>query len=173
MSDIPSWLQRYDWYAKHLLWVACDPRGERADLSGADLRSADLSGANLSGTKDVLDASAWLTANFEQDELGVIVYKRIRNAHGETSYKPPAHWVIEPGSFLTEVCNPLPTEGCGCGVNFATKKWVADNYEYADVWKCRIRWIDLAGTVVPYRTDGKARCARLELLENLGQNAEL
>ena len=33
---------------KHYLWLAGDPNGERADLSGADLREADFGGANLS-----------------------------------------------------------------------------------------------------------------------------
>ena len=240
MNDIPSWLQRYNWYAKHLLWIACDPRGERANLSGAylsganlsganlsgaylsganlsdanlsganlrsanlsdanlsganlsganlsgaylrsanlsdanlsgaNLSGANLSGANLSGSTEVLDASAWLTQNFETDELGVIVYKRIQSDYGDTQYSPPEHWVINPGEFLTEVCNPLPTEDCACGVNFGTKRWVSQKYAQADVWRCRVRWIDLAGVVVPYHTDGKARCAKLELLENLGRN---
>lgn len=35
------------------------------------------------------------------------------------------------------------------------------------IYRCRIRWIDLAGVVVPYNTDGKARCARLEILEQV------
>ena len=134
-----------------------------ANLSGANLSDADLSDANLSLSKGILSATDWLTQNFEQDDSGVIVYKRIRS--GATDYAPPAHWVIEPGQFLTEVVNPLPTIDCGCGVNFATKKWATEHYHSADLWKCRVRWIDLAGVVVPYNTDGKARCARLELLE--------
>ena len=32
---------------KHVLWVMKDPKGERADLSGADLREANLYGADL------------------------------------------------------------------------------------------------------------------------------
>ena len=32
---------------KHKLWLADDPEGERADLSGADLSGADLYGADL------------------------------------------------------------------------------------------------------------------------------
>lgn len=34
----------------HALWVICDPKGIRADLSGADFSGANLSGANLSET---------------------------------------------------------------------------------------------------------------------------
>ena len=34
---------------KHEIWLLNDPRGERADLSGADLRGANLSGADLRG----------------------------------------------------------------------------------------------------------------------------
>ena len=33
----------------HKLWVIGDPKGVRANLSGADLRNANLSGAYLSG----------------------------------------------------------------------------------------------------------------------------
>jgi len=53
-------------------------------------------------------------------------------------------------------------------VNFATLEWIKQR-EYAScdvtVWRCRIEWMDLAGVVVPYNTDGKARCSRLRLLE--------
>ena len=77
----------------------------------------------------------------------------------------PDTWKIEPASFVEEVVNPLPTIDCGCGVNFGTLGWVNANYGNADIWRCRIRWEDLAGVVVPYNTDGKARCSRLELLE--------
>lgn len=136
----------------------------RADLSEADLRGVDLRRANLSGTKGFLDATQWLE-DFESDDLGIIVYK----AFGDTLYGPPEHWKIEPGEFIEEVVNPARTTSCACGVNFATREWI--DKEYAEksitIWKCRIRWMDLAGVVVPYHTDGKARCARLELLEQI------
>jgi len=32
-------------------------------------------------------------------------------------------------------------------------------------WKCRINWKDLVDTVIPFNTDGKGRCARLELIK--------
>jgi uncharacterized protein YjbI with pentapeptide repeats len=131
-----------------------------ADLSGADLRRANLSGANLSGAKNLLNAAEFLS-KFEQDELGLIVYKAI----GNTTYNPPPHWKIEAGEFLTEVPNPSRTTQCGCGVNFATKEWCQREHAKQPLWKCRIRWIDLADVCVPFNTDGKARCARLELLE--------
>ncbi len=143
-----------------------DANLSRADLSGADLRSADLSRANLSGA-DLsgclnLPSVAIFLSQFERDDLGLIVYKRIGNG---TSYSPPAHWKIEPGAYLTEVVNPDRGTECGCGVNFATRQWCGQNYDRADLWRCRIRWIDLAEVVVPYMTDGKARCGKLELLE--------
>jgi len=137
----------------------------RANLSDADLRranlsDADLSGANLSGAKALKNACDYL-ATFEQDELGLIVYKRF----GNTEYPQPNGWVIGPGSFITE--NPNPDRGtlCGCGVNFGSLEWCQKNYTSATLWKCRIRFIDLADVVVPFMTDGKARCHRLELLE--------
>lgn len=147
--------------------------GERdfhyADLSDADLRCADLSAANLSdadlsAATGVLTGRQWLVDNFEQDGLGLIVFKAI----GNTSYAMPEQWEIEPGAFLEEVVNPLPTVACGCGVNFGTLAFIHKEYSHArSVWKCRIRWIDLADVVVPYGTDGKARCGRLELVDKI------
>ena len=48
---------------KHKLWIEGDPKGERADLSGANLwranlRGADLRGADLSGA-DLSGANLW------------------------------------------------------------------------------------------------------------------
>ena len=144
-----------------------------ANLSGVDLRAANLraanlsyanlSGVDLSGVMGLLDPVDWLQTNFETDAEGVIVYKRI--GAGATAYSPPAHWTIEPGAYLTEVVNPTRTVECACGVNFGTRDWCQDEYNGATLWRCRIEWWDLAGVVVPYNTDGKARCARLRLIE--------
>jgi uncharacterized protein YjbI with pentapeptide repeats len=138
-----------------------------ADLSGADLRNTDLNSANLiyanlSGAKGIKTASEFL-AKLETDEFGYVVYKKI----GDTDYDAPKHWTITPGSFLTEVVNPIPTVDCACGVNFGTREWCDKNYKDADLWRCRIRFEDLADVVIPYHSDGKARCARLELIEKL------
>jgi hypothetical protein len=54
---------------------------------------------------------------------------------------------------------------CGCGVNFAPLSWIREHYSSSIIWRCRIRWLDCVGVVVPYNTDGKARCSRLELIE--------
>ena len=131
-----------------------------ADLSGADLGGADLHGANLSGAKGLLVAADWL-ARFDRDAEGVIVFKAI----GATDYAPPATWVIEPGAVLSETCAPTRTQLCGCGVNFGTLAFVRNAYPGSPVWRCRIAWFDLADVCVPYNTDGKARCARLTLLD--------
>ena len=133
-----------------------------ANLRNADLIGADLRDADLSGAKNLLNAAKFLE-QFEQDELGIIVYKRI--GRGLTTHPIPSGWKIKQGSFLEENPNPNPTQECGCGVNFGTLDWCKRAYKSADLWKCRVRWIDLADVCVPYNTDGKARCARLELLE--------
>ena len=134
-----------------------------ADLRGANLSWADLSGANLSRAKGLLVAADWLREHLEMDDLGVLVYKRV----GRTQYSQPESWVIEPGSVIEEVVNPCRVNDCACGVNFGTRAWCDENYTTADLWLCRIRWIDLADVVVPYNTDGKARCGRLELVERV------
>jgi hypothetical protein len=131
-----------------------------ADLSEANLSGANLSGANLSGAKGLRLARAFM-AQFTTDADGVIVFK----AFGGTDYTPPESWKIEPGAVLEEVVNPLPTINCGCGVNFGTEEWVRKAYPNSTIWRCRIEWLDLADVVVPYNTDGKARCGRLRLIE--------
>lgn len=156
--------------ANHTLWEENPETGARADLSNADLSNADLrnaklrganlSGANLSGVEG-FDASAWLTEHLEQDDLGLIAYKRI----GQTSYPTPAHWEIAPGKFITETVNPDRGTECGSGVNVGTRAWCETHYRGTALWRCRIRWIDLAGVVVPFDTDGKFRASRVELLE--------
>jgi hypothetical protein len=122
---------------------------------------ANLRSANLSSAKGLLSSSEWLSKNFKKDRLGLIVYKAI----GNTDYQSPRKWVIKNGLYISEVVNPLPTIDCACGVNFATLEWCKKNYPKSKIWKCRIRWIDLSAVVVPYNTEGKARCERLELLE--------
>jgi hypothetical protein len=134
-----------------------------ADLDGADLSGANLRGADLSGAKNLLNPSVWLEKNFDFAADGVLVYKRI----GKTYHSPPEHWKIEEGAELTEVVNQLPTVECGCGVNFGTRKWCDDNCTDADLWQCLIPWKDLATLVVPYNTDGKARCGRLILVKKV------
>ena len=136
-----------------------------ADLSGADLSDADLSGANLSdadlsGAKNLLNPIKWMAENFEHDDLGFIVYKTFG-----AYQNPPETWKLEAGSIIEEVVNPLPTNDCGCGINFATIKWIRNDQRDPTIWRCRIRWMDCVGVVVPYNTDGKARCGRLELIE--------
>ncbi len=138
-----------------------------AILSGADLRDADLSGANLSGAdlsgcKGLLDPIDWLEANLEHTADGIICYK----AFG-TKYAAPAHWEIKPGAILTEVVNPLPTLDCACGVNVATLAWCRANNKGKLIWKCLIRWPWAASIVVPYNTDGKFRCGRVEEVEEI------
>jgi hypothetical protein len=134
-----------------------------ANLRGADLGEANLRGADLSGAKNLLNPSVWLEKNFDFAADGVLVYKRI----GKTYHSPPEHWKIEEGAELTEVVNQLPTVECGCGVNFGTRKWCDDNCTDADLWQCLIPWKDLATLVVPYNTDGKARCGRLILVKKV------
>ena len=132
----------------------------RANLSGANLSGADLSDANLSDAKNMLNPIKWMADNFEHDDLGFIVYKTFG-----AYQNPPETWRLEPGSYIEEVVNPLPTNDCGCGINFATIKWIKGDQSDPKIWRCRIRWMDCVGVVVPYNTDGKARCSRLELIE--------
>jgi hypothetical protein len=136
-----------------------------ADLIGADLRRANLSGANLSGAKGLLSAAAWIAESFEKTADGYVVLKRIGG--GATDYTPRPEWVIEAGAILQEVPNQDRGTNCGCGVNFGTKAYVEAHNTNAWLWKCLLRWEDLPDVCVPYNTDGKARCGRLQLIERI------
>lgn len=133
----------------------------RANLTGASLNGANLYGADLSGSKGLLTASQWMRGFYsDPDRGGWIVYKAI----GDTIYTSPSTWTIEPGAILEEVVNPTRTQDCGCGVNFATLAWCEDTYPKSVIWECLLHFEDAPDICVPYNTDGKARCGRLELI---------
>ena len=139
-----------------------------ADLSGSNLRSADLSGSNLSGSNlsgsnGIMSAIAFMDAHFERTKDGFIAYKTFGS-----SYSPNSDWKIEPGSVLTEVVNPDRACSCGCGINVAPLGWVKDNATNGgrlSIWKVLIRWEWLMGIVVPFGSNGKVRCEKVELIE--------
>ena len=136
---------------------SADLRG--ADLSNADLSNADLNGANLSNAVGILSSIDYLENNFEKTSEGYIAYKVFNG-----SYCCPKEWVIEKNSIISENINHNRTNICGCGINVAPLKWVKDNYN-KEIWKVLIRWEWLAGVCVPYNTDGKIRCEKVQLLE--------
>lgn len=133
-----------------------------ADLRGANLSGADLSGANLSGAKGLLSAVNFMEAHFERTPDGYVAYKMF-----SCEYAIPKGWKIEPGSVVTENVNFNRTNECGCGINVAPLEWVRHEYRHKrlDIWKVLIRWEWLCGVCVPYNTDGKIRCEKVELLE--------
>ena len=134
-----------------------------ADLKGANLKGADLGGADLSGVVGLLSAIDYMKMTFEQSEYGYIVYKTFG------LYQAPClGWEIKEGSVITEIANPERTDDCGSGVNVAKLVWVKNELQKMGskkpIWKCLIRWEWLPGVVVPYNTDGKIRCERVELI---------
>ena len=168
----------------HKNWLLDEEGGERAnlryanlryadlsnaDLSGADLSNADLSGANLSGanlryanlsgSKGILAAVDFMERNFKKTKDGYIAYKTFG---GER--KPPGSWNIIAGSVINENVNFDRCNACGCGINVAPLEFVKNNYK-GEIWKVLIRWEWLCGVCVPYNSDGKIRCERVELLE--------
>ena len=140
--------------------IFCGATLQGANLENADLEEASLAKADLSGSIGLLAPHEFI-ATLEQDHLGIIVYKRI----GNTEFDRPKHWNIARGACIDEVCNYDRCTECACGVNVGTKEWCLGHYVRAQLWRCRIRWMDLAGVCVPYDTEGKFRAARVELLE--------
>ncbi len=150
-------LQGADLQGANLQWAKL----QGANLQGAKLQGANLQWADLSGAKNMFSPTKWLAENFKYNKKGLIVYKAILN----TTYTIPETWDIKENSFLEEIVNPLPTCDCACGVNFGTLDFVKKTYPNSDIWECLIHIRDLPCIVVPYNTDGKARCGRLQLIK--------
>ena len=156
--------------SKHHAWVYGEQNGERADLHGADLHGADLRGANLSladlrganlsGADGLLHSANFMAAHFEREKDGYIAYKTFNG-----SYTVPATWKIETGSVIEENVNFDRCATSGSGINVAPLEWVRKKYPTGAIWKVLIRWEWLCGVCVPYMTDGKIRCEKVELLE--------
>ena len=140
-----------------LRWVGL--RG--ANLSGAYLSGVDLRRADLSGATGLLSTVDFLEAHFEKADAGYTAYKTFN-----ATYAAPAAWGIKVGAVISENVNFDRCTECGCGINVAPLKWVKREYgNDALIWKVLIRWEWLCGVCVPYMSDGKIRCERVELLE--------
>ena len=141
-----------------------------ADLSRANLTRANLSGANLtradlSRATGILSASEWLAENFTATPDGYLVYKHF----GATQYAQPDAWRNGGEGTVCEERGVNPDRGtdCGSGLNFGTRKWCENNYKGAELWECLLAWADLPDVIVPFNSDGKARCARLTKLRRI------
>ena len=130
-----------------------------ANLRYADLRYADLRSADLSGAKGLLQTVNFMEAHFERTAEGYIAYKTFNEVH-----PAPKAWRIEAGSTIEEVVNFDRCTECGCGINVAPRQLVETSYK-EKIWKVLIRWEWLCGVCIPYNTDGKIRCEKVELME--------
>lgn len=123
--------------------------------------SIDLS--ESTGLKSSID---FLEENFEKTEEGYIAYK-IFNLH----YMKPESWEIKEGSILTEVVNTSRFEECSCGINVGTRK-LMEEYSSYPIWKVLIRFEWLSEVCVPYNSNQKIRCGRIQLLEKVQEGDE-
>jgi len=131
------------------------------------LSGADLSGADLSGAVGLLVALDYLERSFEWTRAGMLAYKTFGS-----QYQPPASWIIKATSVISEVVNPDRCTYCACGVNVGTATWILNNTpaqppDETVIWQVLIRNRWLPGIVVPYMTDGKVRCERVELVKTV------
>ena len=146
-------------------WLNGDPDGKRADLrgsylSGCYLSRSDLSGSDLSGCVGLISPIQYMDENFDKSPDGYIAYKTFNS-----EFEAPKKWNISPGAVIEETVNATRTNTCGCGINVAPLDWVKQKYKTDNIWKVLIRWEWLPGVCVPYNTDGKIRCERVQLLE--------
>ena len=140
----------------------CDLSGSDlsgSDLSGCDLRGSNLSGCDLSGSDGLISPIQYMDQHYERCADGYVAYKTFN-----TVYIMPSKWGIAPGAVIEETVNANRTDICGCGINVAPLDWVKQRYD-TGIWKVLIRWEWLPGVCVPYNTDGKIRCERVQLLE--------
>ena len=157
---------RGDHSGKDFIFIRCKIEGNldarAATFNDLDAREATFATYNLSGAKwaDHTSPSAYLAQNFERSEHGYVVYKAFND-----NYPPNPNWIIEAGSVLEEICMVFPTQDCAAGINVAPLKWVKEHTTSRPIWKCLIRWEWLPDVCVPWHTDGKIRCGKLELLE--------
>ena len=143
----------------HSEWLKDSAKGEGANLTRANLTGANLAEADLTGAEHQFINPIDFMSTFDKTEEGYLVYK----SFGE-NYDPPETWKIEEGSIIQELPDRSATVLCGGGINFGTKVWVKAECS-KPIWKCLIKWEWLPGVIVPYQTDGKARCYKLQLLE--------
>ena len=110
-----------------------------------------------------MSAVNFLEAHFERTEEGYVAYKTFNG-----SYTAPKSWEIKEGSVITENVLFDRCRDCGCGINVAPLDWVKHNYK-GEIWKVLIRWEWLCGVCVPYHSDGKIRCEKVELIEKVSR----
>ncbi len=133
-----------------------------ANLKGASLFCANLNGASLSGVKGLISPIDFIESHFEKTSDGYIAYKVFNYI-----YTPPTYWKIKRGSIIEEVVNFDRCADSGCGINVSSLYWMQRNRRIGHIWKVLIRWEWLAGVCVPYNSDGRIRCERVELLETI------
>ncbi|MDD2956672.1 MAG: pentapeptide repeat-containing protein [Oscillospiraceae bacterium] len=131
----------------------------RANLRGTNLSGTDLSSANLSDATGLISPIDYMRGNFERVDGGYVAYKTFG-----AQYRAPEYWGIKPGYVISETVNANRTDPCGCGINVAPLPWVQSHHK-GPIWRVLIRWEWLPGVVVPYGTDGKIRCEKVELME--------
>ena len=146
--------------------IASENNLSEADLSDANLSGANLSGADLSGATGLLSSSDFIEGNFTFLPDGSLEVFKTFSHH----YAAPDKWEIKPGSIITENCNPCRTSDCASGINVANRNY--EDFGKGDIWKCIIKPQWLAGVVVPYGTDGKIRCEKLQLVEIVRKEGE-
>ncbi len=130
-----------------------------ANLSDANLRGANLSDADLSRAEGVLSAIDFMNKHFEKIDEGYIAYKTFG-----TFYSINPNWKIKVGEVIEENVNFNRNNECGCGINVAPLKWVKNQMGDLPIYKVLIRNEWLMGVCIPYLTDGKIRCERVEIL---------
>lgn len=116
--------------------------------------AVDVSGTNM------LNPIEYMDEHFEKTDEGYIVYKVFNR-----NYHAPDNWNIAEGSIIEETVNQNPFVTCACGINVGTKQFIQKmKIEDDHVWKCLIKYEWACGITVPYNTNGKIRCCRLQLL---------
>ena len=100
-----------------------------------------------------------MNEHFEKIDEGYIAYKTFG-----TFYSINPNWKIKVGEVIEENVNFNRNNECGCGINVATYNWIKTQTGDLPIYKVLIRNEWLMGVCVPYLSDGKIRCERVEIL---------
>jgi len=162
----------------------CNLPAQRPTAMGLRFYRCNLTEATFVGSQKApvfhqctgLDRGTDVLASLEVDPCGrgLIAYKTFG-----TYFESPGHWEIKQGAVLTESVNRDPWTECACGVNICTAEWLAKTLrhevgrEYNTIWRVLIEWADLGSVVVPHRSDGKFRAARVRLLSELDRQVDV
>jgi hypothetical protein len=158
-------LKEADLYGAYLR----DANLREADLTNANLIHAEFKYAHLNKTKGIISQKNWLDKTFKKGPDFYIVYTILGSSNWCSQFYQYENWEIEKNSFIERECYPYRTRWRDEGICFGLFDWMKEERDTflpaGNIWECRLYFKDLFDVVVPYATNGYARCSKLQLIK--------